>query len=142
SAFEALTFMQFSHAGTYRMGVNSDDGFVVSAGTNPKDRFALKLGEFSGGRGASDTTFYFYVPSAGIYPVRLMWENGGGGANCEWFTIDPTNGVKTLVNDPSGTNTSGVRAYYIGPALPAFVSHINPYLNAGNVRPDRLIVQL
>src|SRR5439155_19270359 len=60
------------------------------------------LGQFSGGRGASDTLFTFTVPMAGLYPLRLIWENGGGDANSEWFTVDSL-GNKILVNDPSST---------------------------------------
>ena len=42
------------------------------------------------------------VAQAGIYPLSLVWENGGGDANCEWFTIDSA-GVKQLINDSSST---------------------------------------
>ncbi len=64
------------------------------SGVNPSDWTTSQiLGEFSGGRGSADTTFSFYVPAAGIYPVRMFWENGNGsasggnGANCEWFVV-------------------------------------------------------
>ena len=62
--------------------------------------------------------------AANYYPVRLMWENGTGGANCEWFVIK--DGNRILLNDPASTNNSGVTAYYSGPALPAFVSDLRP----------------
>ena len=145
TAFEIVTFLKFSAPGLYTMGVNSDDGFRVSEGPNPKDRFASLCGEFNGGRGSSDTTFPVAVPAAGIYPVRLIWENGNGelpgnGANAEWFTIK--DGVKYLINDPSGTNTTGIAAYYAGPQLPAYVSHLYPYAGATDCRADRLIAQL
>ena len=140
TAFELLTFLRFNSGGIYTMGVNSDDGFAVTVGRNPKDRFAQLLGQFDGGRGASDTTFTFAVTNAGIYPFRLLWENGGGGANCEWFLIK--NGAKILINDPDPTNTTGVAAFYAGPALPAYASQINPYDGATGTRPDTLLVQL
>lgn len=79
SAIEVLTYLKFSAAGLYTMVVNSDDGFRVTTGKNPKDRFAIRLGEFDGGKGASDVSFQFAVVSPGIYPVRLIWENGNGG---------------------------------------------------------------
>ena len=146
SALEVLTFLQFKQPGVYQMGVNSDDGFAVSEGKNPRDRLALLLGQYDGGRGSSDSLFYVAVTNAGIYPFRLIWENGNGelpgnGANLEWFMVD-TNGVKILVNDPSSTNDTGVAAYYSGPALPAFVSQINPYISTTRAWPHKVLVQL
>jgi hypothetical protein len=145
-ALEVLSYLKFDQPGTYTMGVNSDDGFAVTEGPNPRDRFATVLGQYNGGRGSSDTTFNIVVPAAGIYPIRLAYENGAGegsgnGANLEWFMVD-TNGAKILINDPSSTNDTGVAAYYVGPALPAYVSQINPYVGQGNAVPHKAIVQL
>ena len=85
------------------------------------------------------------VLGAGTYPVRLIWENGNGelpgnGLNVEFFSI--TNGVKTLINDPSGANTTGIAAYYAGPALPAYVSHLYPPAGFTGVRADKLVAQI
>jgi len=72
------------------------------------DDASLTLGEFITGRGASDTIFAFIVPAAGVYPFRLVWDNGpadvsaGNALSCEWFMQD-TAGVKTLINDGSST---------------------------------------
>lgn len=145
TAIEVLTFLKFPAAGLYYMGVNSDDGFLVSEGKNPKDRLAVKLGSFNGGRGATDSIFPVAVTAPGIYPVRLIWENGNGelpgnGANCEWFTVK--DGVKYLINDPAATNTTGVVAYYAGPQLPAYVSHVYPFDGATGARADKLVAQL
>lgn len=144
SALNVQCYLEFQTAGVYTMGVNSDDGFLVSVGKNPNDWFANWLGRFNGGKGASDVLFTFAVTNAGIYPVRMAWENGNGeagnGANCEWFTVQ--NGVKILLNDPSGTNTSGVRAYYVGPSLPAFVSAVQPNPGSGNNVADSVFAQL
>lgn len=132
TALKVLTFLEFASPGIYELGVNSDDGFLVTQGKNADDWFALKLGEFNGGRGASDTIFTVAVPTAGIYPVRLIWENGNGeegnGANLEWFSVK--DGVKYLINDPETTNTSGIKAYYAGPAAPAYVQIVSPYAGA------------
>src|SRR5207247_3284547 len=73
-------------------GANSPLVLRVSA-----EDCSLKLGEYVGGRGASDTLFVVNVPQAGVYPFSLVWENGGGGANCEWFTRDNA-GVKTPIS--------------------------------------------
>ena len=146
SAEEILTFLQFKSAGIYQMAVDSDDGFAVTSGKNPKDRFSQVLGEFNGGRGeGSPTYFTIAVTNAGIYPVRLLWENGNGeagnGAGLEWFSVQP-DGTKILVNDPDPTNTTGIAAFYAGPALPAYVSQLNPYPGEGGARPDQVIVQI
>jgi hypothetical protein len=145
SALEVLTYLKFSSPGVYRMGVNSDDGFSVTEGKNPKDRLSLVLGQYDGGKGSSDILFSIAVTNAGIYPVRLMWENGNGeagnGANLEWFTVQD-DGTKVLINDPSTTNTTGITAYYAGPSLPAYVSQINPYIGQNGARPDQVLVQL
>jgi hypothetical protein len=132
SSLEILCFLHFQNPGVYEMGVNSDDGFDVTVGSNPADWGSLSLGAFglpangyNAGRGSSDTTFSFIIPAAGYYPFRLVWENGTGGANVEWFVVQP-GGNKVLVNDASPTNTTGITAYYGGPALPAYVSQLIP----------------
>jgi hypothetical protein len=144
SALNVQCYLQFQTAGIYTMGVNSDDGFVVSLGKNPNDWFSLWLGNYNGGKGSSDVLFTFAVTNAGIYPVRMAWENGNGesgnGANCEWFTVK--DGAKILLNDPSGTNNSGVKAFYSGPALPAFVSAVQPNPGSGNNVANSVFAQL
>jgi hypothetical protein len=147
AALEALCFLHFQAAGVYNMGVNSDDGFAVTVGGNPKDLQAQLLGQFDGGRGASDTIFTFVVNSPGYYPFRMIWFNGNGelpgnGFNCEWFTVLP-NGTKVLINDPAASNTTGIKAYYAGPALPAYLAYLNTRNGATGVRADQsLFAQL
>jgi hypothetical protein len=94
----------------------------------------LELGTFNvyGGRGAADTLFTFNVPEAGLYPLRLLWYNGGGGANVEWFAIDAT-GAKVLLNDRS--NPASLRVFQ-GPVVTnwvAFNDHIAGAGTAANV---------
>jgi hypothetical protein len=105
-AGQALAFLEIPAAGVYTMVVNSDDGFQVSVGTtnNPK---AQILGQFDGGRGSSDTRFYFEAPKAGVYLFRLLWMEGGGGANVEWFTVN-ADGTRALVN---GTQAGALRSF-------------------------------
>src|SRR5207237_10693646 len=67
----------------------SSSPVVLSLG----DGSNVRLGQFDGGRGASDTIFALKVPIAGVYPLTLWWENAGGDATCEWFTMDPVRGV-------------------------------------------------
>jgi hypothetical protein len=83
---------------------NSDDGFRVTLGHNPTPD-AIQLGVFNGGRGAADTVFGFAVVKPGLYPMRAIWYEGGGGANLEWSSTDLDSRV--LINDPEG----GLRAF-------------------------------
>src|SRR6185295_17630731 len=69
-------------AGYYRLGVRSDDGFIVEIGTPPAGLFtAVAVGSYDGGRGSSESVFDFYAPVAGIYCTRLIYFEGGGGAD-------------------------------------------------------------
>jgi hypothetical protein len=104
-AMEAVAYLELKR-GAYRMGVNSDDGFRVTCGATPQD-VSTVLGEYSGGRGFSDTMFNFLVPVDGIYPFRLTWEQGGGGAGVQWFIEDLATGTRTLINYPG----SPIKAY-------------------------------
>jgi hypothetical protein len=149
SALLVPVFLQFASPGVYTMGVNSDDGFALTVGPNPRDRLATVCGQFDGTRTSADTTFQVVVTNAGTYPFCLRWANSDGElpgnlASLEWFTVAAagTNTYAILINDPSPTNTSGVTAFYKGPALPAYVSQLNPYDGQGNCRPDRVLVQL
>jgi hypothetical protein len=98
-ALEVLTYLELQ-PGTYRMGVNSDDNFRVSPATSVADpNNAITIGTFDGnGRGQADTVFEFIVPQAGLYPFRLVFEQGTGGWGIEWFIRNLTDGTYTLVN--------------------------------------------
>ncbi|MGH7968472.1 MAG: PA domain-containing protein, partial [Limisphaerales bacterium] len=69
------------------------------------DDSSLKLWEANGagGKGSSDVIFGVKVPQAGVYPLRLVYENGGGDLNCEWFMQDTATGTKTLINAPNSS---------------------------------------
>src|SRR5262249_19298800 len=96
-------------------GANSPLFLRVSA-----DDSSLKLSEYSGGRGSSDTLSVVNVPQAGVYPLRLIFENAGGDCNCEWFTVDAVSGVKTLINDASNPVKAWTARIFPGGA------HFNP----------------
>lgn len=121
---EIFTWLQLP-AGTTRLGVNSDDGFTVSFGSTALDHFTrVKAGEFNGGRGASDTTFDIAVPSAGLYPVRLLWWEGGGGANLEFFSVR-ADGTKVLINDT--VEADAIKGYHLGLPLVPSIQAVAPY---------------
>jgi hypothetical protein len=107
-AAEALTFLEIPAPGVYTMVVNSDDGFQVSAGTT-NTPVQLVLGKFDGGRGATDSQFYFKVDKAGVYFFRLLWFEGGSGANVEWFTVN-SDGGRALVG---GSQAGALKAYRV-----------------------------
>jgi len=130
---EVLTYIEFPTAGMYQLGVNSDDGFRVTAGRAPGDLLGVILGYFDGGRGASDTVFTIVVDPPGIYPIRLIWENGSGelpgnGANLEFFSVK--DGVKTLINDVAN---NGLKAYRESTAAGPSVSDMTPLRGATGV---------
>jgi hypothetical protein len=114
-AAEAISYIELP-AGLVTMGVNSDDGFRTTVGIDAVG--SLFAGAFEGGRGASDTIFNFFVQEAGVYPFRTIWEEGGGGANIEWFSL-LQNGSKVLVNNVAG---GGLKAYR------AVAGTVNPYV--------------
>ncbi|HXU79120.1 MAG TPA: hypothetical protein VN794_21255, partial [Methylomirabilota bacterium] len=70
---------------------------------------AQVLGSFNGGRGdGSPTLFTLFAPQAGVFPMRLIWQNGGGGFNVEWWSQD-SGGVAHLVGN--GSDTSALKTY-------------------------------
>ena len=82
------------------------NGLRISLGSDP----APRLGEFNNnGRGAADTIFGFVVPTAGVYPLRCVWQQGGGGGNVEWFTVNEDD-TKVLLNDSKAGALKAYRA--------------------------------
>ena len=110
---EITAYIEFPEAGYYRMGVNSDDGFKVSnalsgqgpvddpATTDVNEALSDSLGHYDAGRGTNETPFGFEVPVAGLHPMRLIWFEGGGGADVEWYSI-ADDGTRTLINAEGG----------------------------------------
>jgi hypothetical protein len=96
-AGEYIALLQLD-VGAYTLGVNSDDGFRATIGANFNDVLSQEIGVFDGGRGASDSIFDILVTKAGLYPFRVLWFEGGGGANIEIFSV--VDGEKVLINDP------------------------------------------
>ncbi len=131
---EALTYLELGR-GRYRFGVNSDDGFKVSAAPNPGDVVGVQLGLFSGGRGAANTFFDFIVEEDGIYPFRLLWWEGTGGASVEFKSQDAVQLSQTLINDRN--RSEGITAYrtYTGPAIPRIAS-VSPFPGSTDVAVD------
>ncbi|MBX7106728.1 MAG: hypothetical protein K1X57_21820, partial [Gemmataceae bacterium] len=135
SAMEILTFVQFPSAGFYRLGVRSDDGFRLQSELNPRDMFAVRLGQYDGGRGMDPgTEFWVEVKDAGVYPMRMVWENGDGGAGVEWYSVQ-ADGKHVLLND---TATAGaLKAYRVATvATQPYVTSVYPGVGATGVHPQ------
>ena len=125
---EILTVIEFPTAGLYTFSFNSDDGFATWFG-HPKDSARIHVGEFNDGRGASDTFYTVNILQPGLYPVRSVWFEGGGGANLEWYTRK--NGVSALLND---TANGGLKTYqYTGATGPTWVKKFVPANGANRV---------
>ena len=118
---EFLTFLELSQ-GFHTFGVNSDDGFELSSGPSLKDQASIALGSYDGSRGTSETRFDIYVEEDGIYPVRLLWYEGGGGANVEFYSI-LENGNRVLINDRA--NSNAIKAYRSATTRP-YISSVSP----------------
>jgi hypothetical protein len=123
-ALEVLTYLELQ-PGLYRMGVNSDDNFRVSPATSVTDpNNAITIGIFDGnGRAQADTFFEFSVPAAGLYPFRLVFEQGTGGWGLEWFIQSMVDSSYTLVN-----GSDEIKAF-----VPSTAPRLNIARNAANV---------
>ncbi len=122
-----ITYIEFPAAGTYLLGVNSDDGFGVTASAlNPKDTSsAIRMGVYDGDRGSGDTLFSIEVAQPGIYPFRLLQFQGGGGGNVSWFSV-VTNSTSTnyvLLNDLA--TPGALKTYAAATVAPPYANGFN-----------------
>jgi len=100
--------------GTDRTDVNDDDNYQAFVGLSPQDFFGTKVGEFQ--RNAppfqqntrNENQWTVTAPVAGVYPFRLLYWQGGRGANLNWYTV-AADGERILVNDTA--NPRAVRAF-------------------------------
>lgn len=110
NTLEFFGYVYFPTNGEYIMRAGSDDGYQISVGPQSRDRMGLVVLSFNGGRGISANQEFrsVLIDQAGVYPMRVLFENGGGGADLEWY-FDFGNNNFVLVND---TNTVGsIRSY-------------------------------
>ncbi|MDC0268238.1 hypothetical protein OAK97_02920, partial [bacterium] len=101
-SMEIIGYLELSK-GIHTFGVNSDDGFRMTAGRLATDN-TVELGVFNGGRGDNQTApqslFSFVVEEDGLYATRLIWYEGTGGASVELYSQDRTGSNRRLINDP------------------------------------------
>ncbi len=114
-ATEDLAYLSLK-AGGNRFQVASDDGFQLRSGTNTTDKGATVLGVSDG------NTFYgsfdFVVEADGLYPVRNLWYEQGGGANFALSAYNFATSTYNVVNDPA--NPAGVVKAYL-PGIPTLL---------------------
>lgn len=80
------------------------------------------------GSGARDIPFAFITPEAGLYPVRLVWYQGGGDGNVEFFSYGPNN-EKILINDRA--NPNAIKAWAKASVTPPVDPEITAFSLAG-----------
>ncbi len=127
-AMSVVTYLYLS-AGIHTLGVNSSDGFALTAASNP-DVFASREAVYDGVRAAADTTVTFAVTDPGYYPFRIVYFVGGlelvnpttDNPSLEFFSVDAF-GNKTLIND---TTTAGYTAAYQPAATLPYVRSVSP----------------
>lgn len=131
-ASETLTYLEL-HPGVYGMVVNSDDGFQVTVGTATEQKHIV-LGEYDGGRGSSDSLFYFNVEQAGVYFFRLLYFEGGGGASVEWFTTSDDGSIALVGGQQTGSIAAFQTRTVAEPEIPAASGGIaSVSVEAGNL---------
>jgi hypothetical protein len=112
---------------TLKAHLSDPGGLWVTVGWDPE----LIVGEFDnqGGRATGETAFQFGIMQAGVYPFRLVWNQGGGGYSCEWYSIDAS-GNRTLINDAVSGALKGYRARVVltAPSLSVALSGHNVVL--------------
>jgi len=131
---EIVTFVDFP-AGLVTMGVTSDDGFRSQAGYINKPADGIMLGQFEG---VSTTLLRFFVQDAGVYGVRTVYQEVGGNAHIEIFTVK-ADGSTVLLNDSDPAN-GGLKAYRVGVA-PNKTSGAAPQITSAAVSAGTIAIQ-
>jgi hypothetical protein len=134
-------YIHFPTAGTYLMGVNSDDGVRVTLAKNSHDLLGMEVPglNFDGSRqlGLDQNVVALIVTQPGYYGCRLLYYNGSGGAGIEWYLkSNPATNANILINDvlnypPPLT----VATYEVSSAAPPYVSYAEPPLDDDQVDP-------
>jgi hypothetical protein len=132
--------------GMYQLGVNHDDLFQLTVGSEPRDVFsAVTLGSNMITR---DDQIFIVVTNAGFYPVRLLWGEGSpanhaaagaAGGHIEFYVTDFATGAKLLINQADVTGA--IKAYRDLSALTQpYVSLVSPTQGEVGVSSNRPVV--
>jgi len=106
---EVITFVELP-AGVITLGVVSDDSFRMQAGYINVPADGLLMSQVDGA--TANVTFRCVVQDAGVYPIRVVWQEGGGDAHLELSSFK-ADGTRVLLND---TANGGFSAYRSGVA--------------------------
>ena len=108
-AVESLAYLQLT-AGVHRFHIRSDDRTGLYSGVNLADPNAQALWENPDN--TANTTFDFAVEADGLYPIRCIWEETGGGALLNLYSTNFVTGdPEVLINDSSDP-AGVVKAWY------------------------------
>ena len=130
---EVVTYLQLNR-GSYQFGVAKDDGCRVTTGPVPGDtNLVLGVSPANG-----ELTFDFLVETNGLYPFRLVYYEGNGGAGVEWFSVNLVTGERTLINNTNST----IKAYRVCANLPGPAVSFTTNLPAAMTRPANVPVTL
>ena len=112
--------------GLTTLGVTSDDGFRAQAGYVSSPETGILLGE---SEIASTTTFRFLVQNAGVYPLRVIWQDSASEdlAHIELFSVK-SDGTRVLLNDIAN---GGLKTYRVGVAPTSGASTVSISLVGG-----------
>jgi hypothetical protein len=137
---EWFAYVNFPAAGIYYMVVNSDDGFRLSTARHAKDRMGTIISSFNDGRGNgtgldAGTVQRIAIDQAGVYPIRGIIMNQGGGFNVEWYTRDGSQ--LHLVN---GTSVGALEAWQSATGTGCYVDKAVPVRDAVDVLPTQKII--
>jgi len=126
-ATETFAYLQLT-AGLHRFYVDSDDAVGIYSGANLTDTSMVLTAK----DGVLHTAFDFVVEADGLYPLHIIYEQGGGAASLVLHSVNLSDNSQTLVNA-----AGGVSAFYplacMSSTSVAGPFTIDPAANAGNV---------
>lgn len=140
-AIEWFAYVNFPTAGEYTMVVNSDDGFRLSTARNARDRMGAVISFFNAGRGAgtgagAGTQQRVIVDQPGVYPIRGLMFNRGGGFDVEWYTR--VGDSLYLVN--SNSTPESLQAWRSATTTGSYVQSAIPVRSAVDIAGDQKII--
>jgi uncharacterized repeat protein (TIGR01451 family) len=125
-AMELRAYLELT-SGVYRFGVSHDEGFQLSVGARAAAPEII-LGRFEGTYDhltpIVPEEFEFVVLTNGLYGFRLLWWEGQGPAQLEWYSRDRQTGERRLISD-----AGGIAAYQFR-VVPPSISILEPVRDA------------
>jgi hypothetical protein len=99
-AMEAITYLRLTR-GTHRLAIACDDGFQIWSGPSAAAT-TNQVGIRTPGGSTAEVTFDVLAETDGVYAFRLLFFEGVGGADIEWYTVDLNTAEKVLINADNG----------------------------------------